>query len=773
MASGSTPKISVLMPVYNVAAYLPRALDSVLEQTLREIELICVDDGSTDGSADILRRYAEQDARIRLVFHPGNCGLVAARRSAAALAEGKYIMLLDSDDELLPTACETVWREEQRHPVDILQFGTEVLFSSFLPETEKAAVLEAMRPSRACSGDLLTPCFGERRWSHTLWNKAYRAGLWKEILPFITDRYINISEDEYLFFLLSYFSHSYRGIQTPLYRYALGRGLTGLSSLTAAQYQQYCKRFLAYQSIKEFLNTQQAPCEYHHLLAKMRDTSKAELTTYWMEKVSLSDCPAAYAILVETAGLIPTLSCLAEQYWDHIDDIVDKLVPSSYQVQEAPGNTVRTIGVYYYRMANGGVERVISYLIPLWQSMGYRVILITEQPPSKADFPLPADLVRVLLPAVSVSSRQNYKHRAETWQQIVQSYHIDTIVYAAHVCSLLPWDLLLLKGLGLNCILHSHSTFSHIYYEALPERFALTHSYRLADRVVTLSRVCREYWGHFCPSFYIPNPTGALCPTGEISSCDGAGILWVGRLSPEKRPLDALRAFSLVRQHCPNATLTMVGCGETEDAMAEAKALAQELNLGDSVHFEGFQKDVASYYCKADVFLLTSQYEGFPMVLAESKSHGLPIVMYDLRYLEMVQDSRGVITVPLGDTTRLATELVCLLQDAKHRKAMGAEARQSAEDFAAYSQRNAWQTVFDSLTAPQGAAYIASDRQRLMLNSLLDSDRAAKRSAILTPFSDATAHRLIYSKFMKMAVWYWRITDPLKAWVKRIKKNLH
>lgn len=773
MAPGSTPKISVLMPVYNVAEYLPRALDSVLGQTLREIELICVDDGSTDGSADILRRYAEQDARIRLVFHIGNRGLVAARRSAAALAEGEYIMLLDSDDELLPTACETVWQEEQRHSVDILQFGTEVLFCSVLPETEKAAVLEAMHPGRACSGDLLTPCFGEHRWSHTLWNKAYRAGLWKEILPFITNRYINVSEDEYLFFLLSYFARSYRGIRTPLYRYALGRGLTGLSGLTIAQYRQYCSRTLAYQSIEEFLNTRQASAEHRQLLARMRDEALTALTVQWMEKVSLADSPAAYTLLVQTCGLLPALSRLAERYWDHMEDILDRLVPSSHQVREAPGNTVRTIGIYYYRMANGGVERVLSYLIPLWQSMGYRVILITEQPASDSDYPLPADLVRVLLPAAVDSTRQNYKHRAETWQQIVQTHNIDTILYAAHVCPLLPWDLLLLKGLGLNCILHAHSTFSHMYYEAMPNRYILTHCYRLADRVVTLSRVCREYWGHFCPAFYIPNPTGPLCPAGEVSSCGGADILWVGRLSHEKRPLDALQAFSLVRQHCPNATLTMVGCGETDDAITEIQSFARKLNLGDSVRFAGFQKDVASYYRKAAVFLLTSQYEGFPMVLVESKSHGLPIVMYDLRYLEMVQDSRGVITVPLGDTTRMATELIRLLQDAQRRKAMGAEARQSAEDFAAFDLGNAWRMVFDSLSAPQGAAYVASGRQQLMLNTLLDSDRAAVHPAALPTFSDATAHRLVHSKFMKIAVLYWRITDPLKAWVKRVKKALH
>ena len=70
----SKPKISVLMPVYNVEKYLRASIDSVLNQTLSDIELICVDDASTDGSADILREYAAKDPRVKLVFHKKNSG---------------------------------------------------------------------------------------------------------------------------------------------------------------------------------------------------------------------------------------------------------------------------------------------------------------------------------------------------------------------------------------------------------------------------------------------------------------------------------------------------------------------------------------------------------------------------------------------------------------------------------------------------------------------------------------------------------------------------
>ena len=75
-------KISVIMPVYNVAPYLRPAIDSVLNQTLKDIELICVDDASTDGATDILKEYEKSDARIHVLYLTHPSGFVAARKYA-------------------------------------------------------------------------------------------------------------------------------------------------------------------------------------------------------------------------------------------------------------------------------------------------------------------------------------------------------------------------------------------------------------------------------------------------------------------------------------------------------------------------------------------------------------------------------------------------------------------------------------------------------------------------------------------------------------------
>lgn len=101
-------KISVIVPVYNVKKYLPKCLDSIIAQSLKEIEIICVNDGSTDGSDKILNEYANKDNRIKIINRK-NGGLSAARNTAIPYAKGKYIGFVDSDDYIEPAMYELMY----------------------------------------------------------------------------------------------------------------------------------------------------------------------------------------------------------------------------------------------------------------------------------------------------------------------------------------------------------------------------------------------------------------------------------------------------------------------------------------------------------------------------------------------------------------------------------------------------------------------------------------------------------------------------------------
>jgi len=126
------PKVSIIIPVYNVAPYLSTCMESCMNQTLFDIEIIAVDDGSTDGSGDMLETYHKFDKRISII-HKENGGLSAARNTGLKAAGGEWILFLDSDDYLAENACERVWREAKEAPTDIIVFGTETF-----PEYPKA-----------------------------------------------------------------------------------------------------------------------------------------------------------------------------------------------------------------------------------------------------------------------------------------------------------------------------------------------------------------------------------------------------------------------------------------------------------------------------------------------------------------------------------------------------------------------------------------------------------------------------------------------------------
>lgn len=118
------PKVSVIIPVYNTEKYVQQALDSICRQTLHELEIIVVNDGSTDGSAPILRQAARQDKRIRL-FEQENRGLSLTRNAGMGHATGKYVYFMDSDDLLEADALELCYRKCEDAQLDFVFFDAE------------------------------------------------------------------------------------------------------------------------------------------------------------------------------------------------------------------------------------------------------------------------------------------------------------------------------------------------------------------------------------------------------------------------------------------------------------------------------------------------------------------------------------------------------------------------------------------------------------------------------------------------------------------------
>lgn len=113
-------KVSIIIPVYNVEKYLKKCLDSVLSQSLIEIEIICVNDGSTDKSGDILDEFAIKDSRVHIV-HKKNAGYGAAINDGIALATGEYIGIVESDDYILPNMYRVLYEQAKADDLDLIK----------------------------------------------------------------------------------------------------------------------------------------------------------------------------------------------------------------------------------------------------------------------------------------------------------------------------------------------------------------------------------------------------------------------------------------------------------------------------------------------------------------------------------------------------------------------------------------------------------------------------------------------------------------------------
>ena len=127
------PKISIIIPVYNVEKYLRECLDSCINQTLKDIEIICVDDCSPDNSIKILEEYQAKDYRIKIFQHEKNKNLGAARNTGIQNATGEYVWFVDSDDYIDTKACQILYDAIKEFNVDMLCFSA----LKFVDEGEK------------------------------------------------------------------------------------------------------------------------------------------------------------------------------------------------------------------------------------------------------------------------------------------------------------------------------------------------------------------------------------------------------------------------------------------------------------------------------------------------------------------------------------------------------------------------------------------------------------------------------------------------------------
>lgn len=296
--------VSVIIPVFNVEKYVNTCIHSVLYQTKDNIEIICIDDCSTDLSGAILDNLAEIDKRIKVIHFDNNCGRIAARKEGVSRASGKYVMFLDGDDFYAKNACETAFREAVRADTDILHFGTNVINAGNTAQYEYDSMVSFFRPYIGClyGTDILEECFEKEGYNYNLVDKIYSAELCKKAFAHIDEMQCCMAEDMLLYFLLAYFAESYSGITDKLYNYNFGIGVSRPGKLDLEGLDKRCTSAEACFTINRFLVGQKVLHQYQVIYTKIERRLLSDNFDAWYYRLPVEDRESGYAIFEKHWG---------------------------------------------------------------------------------------------------------------------------------------------------------------------------------------------------------------------------------------------------------------------------------------------------------------------------------------------------------------------------------------------------------------------------------------------------------------------------------------
>ncbi len=171
------PKVSVIIPVYNVEKYLRQCLDSVINQTLKDIEIICINDGSTDDSLQILEEYAKKDERIKVISKE-NGGLSSARNEGLRRVASELCYFLDSDDYIEPNLLETAFNVFSNNDIDYYCFGSEVYTEENNSLNQETKTLNKYLKIKFNGIQKATFDVGQNQNIH-VWNKVFKTSIIK------------------------------------------------------------------------------------------------------------------------------------------------------------------------------------------------------------------------------------------------------------------------------------------------------------------------------------------------------------------------------------------------------------------------------------------------------------------------------------------------------------------------------------------------------------------------------------------------------------------
>ena len=717
--------ISIIVPVFNVFPYLEDCLKSLISQTFYDIEIICVDDASTDGSKDIIEKYAGIDNRIIPIYHLKNLSTSQARKDGVAVSTGQYIMFVDGDDALSLDACEVAYQAIRELGTDMVHYDVKVNNCSDVSEARIKQNRHSMSPYLGVlQEDLVLACWEYNKFGFNLWNKIYKGDICRKAFKEMDDGIFPKAQDLYAFFLIAYYSRSYAGIEDCLYHYNFGRGVTGSDHMELSQFHVLLSEVKITAAIESFLIRNNSWQTYEHIIKRIHTHFLNECTSKWLRCLKEEYADIGFQSLVNAWGFEDVLCTLAKNEWFNRYKIASKMASVGFfKHTKNPNKRPKTIAAYYRNIHNGGAQRVVAELCNIWakieNSVGeprYKVILITDDDANEKDYYLLPCVIREFIPNYENASKDKYGLRFRAWSRILDLYSVDIIVSSMWTAPSTLWDALSIKGHSSKpaFAIHAHNFCGVPFRYMGSTALDLSMMYQIVDGVVTLSECDRRYAQAFSNNVHhIQNPITLYENTSHPPKTDtGCNLVWVGRISAEKNPLDAIRMMKLVVDKIPYAKLYLVGSGDNDSLCQDICSLIERLKLNANIVMAGFTEHVEDYYELASLYICTSEYEGEPLVFYEAMAYSIPIITYNMPWLSVIQGKNGIITVPQNRYDLLADEVIKKINDKAAMELLGKEGHAYLSSIKRSNIANKWNSFFSSI-----------DEEHLITNDLNKNEK--------------------------------------------------
>lgn len=352
----------------------------------------------------------------------------------------------------------------------------------------------------------------------------------------------------------------------------------------------------------------------------------------------------------------------------------------------------------------GGAERIMSVMANYWSQKGWEVTLLTLDDDSTSPFFELDSRVRLTpLGIYQASSNSlvalwNNLNRIRVVRQAVRDSKPDVVISFLYLVNVLV--LLATRGLGIPIIVAEHNDplmdpVSRVW------RYLRHWTYHFDAHLVMLTeRAC----SYFPPKVrakatVIPNPVPPVSFENETSrevTLNKPSLVAMGLFFPQKGFDMLLKAFARVKDRYPDWSLTIIGDGPLR---VEMESLRDELGLRGRVHMPGLVKAPHQVFKQADLFVMSSRWEGWPTVLTEAMSCGLPVVAFDCRTgpREIIRDGVDGVLVPPQDVESLAAALAGMMSDEPKRERLASRAVEVSERFALDKVMGRWEDLLQTL----------------------------------------------------------------------------